>query len=257
MSTRLQRAWTPAAAALRTEKWQAIVRFGSRAAAEQGRFESPMDASWVRFKDYISVHPSALIGPNAVVNILNPPDPPCCLLEIGEDSQIFSTFGFLRPQARIRVGARCQLGASQFIAADTIHVEDDVFMAWNVTVLDSDTHSLYWSDRQHDISRCREAYEATAGRDIARNHDWASIAGGPVTIGRKSWIGFNSIILKSVTIGEGAIVGAGSVVRRDVKPWHVAYGNPAREIRGIPKERGAEERRAAFGEFDGMPGDRV
>lgn len=200
-----------------------------------------MDPSWTKFKDYVRIHPSALIGPNAAITILNPPDPPCCLLEIGEDSQIFSTFGFLRPQARIRVGARSQLGASQFIAADEIIIGDDVFMAWNVTVLDSDTHSPYWSDRRHDITRCRTAYEATGGRDIARNHDWDTIPGAPVTIGSKSWIGFNSIILKGVLIGEGAIVGAGSVVRRDVPPWHVAYGNPAQIARKVPKDRPTEQ----------------
>ena len=49
----------------------------------------------------------------------------------------------------------------------------------------------------------------------------------------KVWIGFNAIILKGVTIGEGAVVGAGSVVTKDVLPWTVVAGNPARLIREI------------------------
>lgn len=57
----------------------------------------------------------------------------------------------------------------------------------------------------------------------------------PVKISDKVWIGFNSIILKGVTIGEGAVVGAGSVVTKDVPAWTVVAGNPARIIREIPE----------------------
>ena len=49
----------------------------------------------------------------------------------------------------------------------------------------------------------------------------------------KSWIGFNSILLKGITIGEGAIIGAGSVVTKDVPPWTIVAGNPAQIIREI------------------------
>jgi acetyltransferase-like isoleucine patch superfamily enzyme len=49
------------------------------------------------------------------------------------------------------------------------------------------------------------------------------------------WIGANVIILKGVTIGEGAIVGAGSVVTKDVPPYTIVAGNPARIIREIPE----------------------
>ncbi len=58
----------------------------------------------------------------------------------------------------------------------------------------------------------------------------------PVHVGDKSWIGFNSIVLKGVTIGEGAVVGAGSVVTKDVSAWTVVAGNPARVIREIPED---------------------
>ena len=57
----------------------------------------------------------------------------------------------------------------------------------------------------------------------------------PIVIKDKAWIGFNSIILKGVTIGEGAIVGAGSVVTKDVPPYTIVAGNPARIVREIPE----------------------
>jgi acetyltransferase-like isoleucine patch superfamily enzyme len=53
----------------------------------------------------------------------------------------------------------------------------------------------------------------------------------PVRIGRNVWIGARVIILKGVTIGDAAVVGAGSIVTRDVPPYAVVVGNPARQIR--------------------------
>lgn len=55
----------------------------------------------------------------------------------------------------------------------------------------------------------------------------------PITIKDYAWISYNVCILKGVTIGEGAIVGAGSVVTKDVPDWTVVAGNPAKIIRYI------------------------
>ena len=58
----------------------------------------------------------------------------------------------------------------------------------------------------------------------------------PVLICDDVLIGCMAVILKGVTIGEGAIVGAGSVVTKDVPPWTIVAGNPARVIREIPED---------------------
>lgn len=67
---------------------------------------------------------------------------------------------------------------------------------------------------------------------VERNtrREWAK----PVTIGHNVWIGGSVTILPGVTIGDGVTIGAGSVVTRDIPPYTVAVGNPARIIRHIP-----------------------
>ena len=53
---------------------------------------------------------------------------------------------------------------------------------------------------------------------------------GPISIGDRAWIGSRAVILRDVTIGEGAVVAAGSVVHRDVDPWTIVSGVPAQSI---------------------------
>ncbi len=54
---------------------------------------------------------------------------------------------------------------------------------------------------------------------------------GPITVGSDVWIGKNVVILSGVTVGAGAAIGANSVVTRDVRPYAIVAGNPARELR--------------------------
>ena len=205
---------------------------------KQIRGSSPsMRSSWDIYRDYISIHPTTIIDPIATIRIFNPPNPPRVCLEIGEGSHIFCDFSLLRPQAVIKIGKRCQLGNSLFVCAESIEIGDDVIMAWGVTVTDSDNHSTYWDERQFDVQRCRQDYVATRGQDLARSHDWSKVNVRKVVIGNMSWIGFDVIILKGVTIGEGAVVGAGSVVTKAVQAWHIGAGNPFRHIRAISQRR--------------------
>jgi galactoside O-acetyltransferase len=178
-----------------------------------------------------------IVDPCASIRIFNPPNPPRVCLRIEEGCHIFSTFSILRPNASITIGKRCQLGASSFVCADRIEVGDDVLMAWGATITDSDNHSIFWEERSGDVERCRRDYRATQGADLARSHDWSKVRIAPVHIGNKAWIGFNAVLLRGVRIGEGAVVGAASVVTRDVRPWHSAAGNPCRELRALSPGR--------------------
>lgn len=66
---------------------------------------------------------------------------------------------------------------------------------------------------------------------------WDAVTVRPVVIRDKVWLGFNVIVLKGVTIGEGSVVAAGSVVTRDVPDFTLVAGNPARFIRSLVQSR--------------------
>jgi len=187
---------------------------------------------WDLHKDYVRIHPSTIVDPVASVKLFNPPQPPKICLEIGEGSHIFASFSLLRPEAKITVGKRCQIGASTFIAAESIEVGDDVLMAWGITLMDTSAHSVLWERRKNDASQCYKDYLEDRNNFI-KNKDWSNVPTKKITIGDKVWIGFNAAILKGVTIGERSVIGACSVVTDNVPPDSVVSGNPARIVRKI------------------------
>ncbi len=169
------------------------------------------------------------------------------ILEVGENTQILGIVEKRAPQSRIRIGNDCliegmlvtetnesdlKIGNNVYIGGHTnldcalsIEVEDDVLISYQCTIADSDNHSLLYSIRKHDLGKWKQG-----------KHDWTSIASAPIRIKRGAWIGTRVIILKGVTIGEGAIVAAGSVVTKDVEPWTIIGGNPAKVIRSLTEE---------------------
>lgn len=150
-----------------------------------------------------------------------------CVVKIGGRSTVSATICFDKEDATVEIGHGTFLGNSLLVSAGRISIGDGVLISWGVTIVDHNSHSLKWVDRQKDLDNWR------LGRK-----DWQQIVVSPVVIEDRVWIGFNAIVLKGVTIGEGAIVGAGSVVTRDVPPNTIVAGNPACVIRELqPDER--------------------
>jgi galactoside O-acetyltransferase len=150
---------------------------------------------------------------------------PGSVLQIGSGAIIEGILAFEREGARITVGRDTFVGGSILSAAEEIVIGDDVLISWGCGIVDHNSHSLSWEHRKHDVRDWRY------GRK-----DWTHVSRRPVHIADKAWIGFNTAILKGVQVGEGAIIGAGSVVTKDVPPFTIAAGNPARVIRALSRE---------------------
>lgn len=124
--------------------------------------------------------------------------------------------------AEIQIGNRTFIGNGALVAARSIVIGSDVLISWGVTIVDHQSHSIEFVERAKDVT------EWLHGRK-----DWTHVKVSPVRIGDKVWIGFGASVLPGVTIGEGAVVGACAVVTKDVEPWTVVAGNPARVIRTL------------------------
>jgi acetyltransferase-like isoleucine patch superfamily enzyme len=152
-------------------------------------------------------------------------------LVVGEDSIIHADLSFEDAGGEIRIGSRCFIGRSHLVCYRSLVIGDDVIMSWGVTIVDHDSHSIDWDERRDDV------------RDWGKGRkDWKHVPHAGVVVKDKAWIGFNVSILKGVTIGEGAVIGACSVVTRDVPPFAVAAGNPTRVVRSLMSSTKSAER---------------
>jgi len=152
---------------------------------------------------------------------------PGSYLRIGKGSIVEANIIYDRPGATITVGNNTYIGVSKLCSAERIEFGNDILMAWGGTIVDHDSHPIAWSQRSNDVRAW-----------FRGEKDWTNVTRRPVRILDKAWIGFNVTILKGITVGEGAIVGAGSVVTKDVAPFTIVAGNPARMVRQLEPESG-------------------
>ena len=155
-----------------------------------------------------------------------------CSLALGADSMIGCNFIFESDQGKVVVGQRTYIGGgTQIISRSSVKIGDDVTIGWGVYLYDHSSHSLDWKERTKDISRQNEAHRS--GEYLNVDKDWSTVKTAPITICDKAWIGFDAVILKGVTVGEGAVVSARACVTRDVEPWTIVAGNPATVIKKL------------------------
>ena len=156
-------------------------------------------------------------------------------LKIGKNSIIHGRFVFERETGMIQIGDRVHIGTSTLISANKIEIGDDVTIAWGCTIYDHNSHSVFWNERKNDT--LQEYRDLKQFGDPIKNKNWDIVKSKPIRICNKAWIGMNVIILKGVTIGEGAVVAAGSVVTKDVPAWTLVGGNPAIPLKEISNEK--------------------
>lgn len=145
-------------------------------------------------------------------------------LIIGNNSLISGSYFFESEDAQIQIGSGTFIGSSSFICFKRIFIGNQVLISWGCTIMDNNGHSLIFQERINDVNDWKRSLDEG---HIGKYKDWSCVASGEIIIKDKSWIGFNVIILKGVTIGEGAVIAAGSVVTKDVPDYAVVAGNPA------------------------------
>jgi acetyltransferase-like isoleucine patch superfamily enzyme len=151
---------------------------------------------------------------------------------IGEKCIIKAVFTFETASGCVKIGNNTHLGGIHFICKSAIEIGNDVTMAWGIIFYDHDSHSTEWEYRKNDNIQCYEDYQSHSGNSIA-NKDWSHVISKPIIVKDKVWIGFDVTILKGVVIGEGAVIGAKSVVTKDVPAWTIVAGNPARVVKQL------------------------
>jgi len=159
--------------------------------------------------DFHSIAPSVKLGKDVrlsqFINLYG--------CEIGDETKIGA---FVEIQKNSRVGNRCKISSHSFIC-EGVDIEDNVFIGHSVTFI-NDTYP--------------RATAATGG--LQTEADWKV---EKTRVCKGASVGSGSTILANVTIGENAIVGAGSVVTKDVPANAIVAGNPAKFKRFINEER--------------------
>jgi len=134
--------------------------------------------------------------------------------EIGDGSKIGT---FVEIQKGVKIGKQVKISSHTFICEGVI-IEDEVFIGHNVSFIND-----------------RYPRATNEGGSLQTEADWEVV---PTLVKRRASIGTSATILCGVTIGENAIVGAGSVVTRDVPANAVVAGNPARFLRWVRDSEG-------------------
>ena len=158
--------------------------------------------------EYCRITPDVKLGENvkifSFVNLYG--------CEIGDNTKIGT---FVEVQKNASVGRNCKISSHTFVC-EGVQIEDDVFVGHNVTFI----NDLYPQSTTDEGKMQTEA-------------DWKVV---PTFVKKGASIGSSATILAGVIIGEYAMVGAGSVVTKDVPAHTIVAGNPAKVIRTIEKE---------------------
>ena len=131
--------------------------------------------------------------------------------EIGDDVKIGT---FVEIQKGAKVGSRCKISSHTFIC-EGVTLEDDVFIGH---------HVVFTNDRFP---------RATSGGQLQTEADWKCV---PTLVKRGASIGSGAVLLCGITVGENAMIGAGSVVTKDVPADTIVAGNPAKIVKALPKK---------------------
>ncbi len=155
--------------------------------------------------DYLCIAPDVKLGANVkltkFINLYG--------CEIGDNTKVGP---FVEVQKKAKIGRNCKISSHTFIC-EGVTIEDDVFIGHGVTFIN-------------------DSYPRATNTDgrLQTEEDWKV---EPTLVKKGASVGSGATLLSNITVGENAIIGAGSVVTKDVPPHTVVAGNPARPLRRI------------------------
>ena len=163
--------------------------------------------------DFLSIAPDVRLGQRVTlsrfINLYG--------CEIGDDCKVGA---FVEIQKNAKIGRRCKISSHTFIC-EGVTIEDNVFIG-------------------HSVAFINDTYPRATNEvgSLKTDRDWSV---EPTVIKRGASIGSGTTILANVTVGENSIVGAGSVVTKNVPPNSIVAGNPARVLRYLAEAVAAND----------------
>ena len=144
-------------------------------------------------------------------------------IKIGDNCEIAGTL-YSMDDGKITIGNYTEIREASFVGSvEDIKIGDYVIISNHVKIYDNNNHP---TDPETRKQMCINGFHGEAWR-------WTYAEHKPVVIENNVWIGEGTTILKGVTIGEGSIIGCNSVVTKDVPPYCIAAGNPAKVVKKL------------------------
>jgi acetyltransferase-like isoleucine patch superfamily enzyme len=147
------------------------------------------------------------------------------LIVIGRNTHVRGELLVFAYGGNISIGNDCYVGEGTRIwSGENVQIGNSVLISHNCNIIDTNSHELNYLERHIGyVNMLEKGHPQSKG----------SILTSKIVIHDNAWISFNCIILKGVTIGKGAVVAAGSVVTKDVEPFTVVAGNPAKFVKDL------------------------
>jgi acetyltransferase-like isoleucine patch superfamily enzyme len=142
-------------------------------------------------------------------------------LEAGSNNYFYQTSFAVEEQGFLKIGSNCNFSSASIVVSKSVSIGDNVVICGGVTIVDSNFHPIHPEERLKDVKAL-----APSGNRTNR----PAIESKPISIKDGAWIGLNATIMSGVTVGENAIVEAGSVVTKSVLPNQMVAGNPAKPV---------------------------
>ncbi len=147
-------------------------------------------------------------------------------IKVGDNSALLGSL-YVTPNGSIEIGDHFYLGHNSMIGSEqSIRIGQCVMVSNDVRIYDNNNHPVSPKAREN----------MCMGGFFNDNWKWHHSASAPVVIEDNVWIGQYSTILKGVTIGKGSIVATRAVVTKDVPPYTIVAGNPAKVVKQIEVE---------------------